>query len=461
MRHLSARRLASACILPAAAVAALVAPGAASASLGTQCSGSPIGGQGSSLQKLAQEVWVPGFTTSADKYACNGTQGSKGSPKLFAYNPSGSGAGLKSWGVGKAEHKYEATNGYVGTDEPPNPTEKEEIEDNQSIEPHLTKTLQTVPVIQAAVSIIVHLPTGCTATSTSNKGRLVLDNTTLEGIYRGTIKTWGALKEGGDKLTPSTCESDAITPVVRFDGSGTTHIFKKYLGLIYAGTFETEKSESKTWEAISEGPENTTWPKAAGVIRPAEKGGSKLAALVAATPGTIGYVNVAEARANPAFIPAPVGTGGPKTATFWAPLQDNGVVSEGEKYADPANNKDVDALDESNCSKEEYTNGEVAFPPANVEESWFEVTTRTTEPKYTLCGLSYDLALTKYSQYPLTSKEEATTAENFLSFVLDTSSAGGGQFLIKKHDYEPLVGTVLKEAQSGVRGVKGKGGTEF
>jgi ABC-type phosphate transport system substrate-binding protein len=461
MRSLSARRLASACILPAAAVAALVAPGAASASLGTQCSGSPVVGQGSSLQKLAQELWDPSFNEVGDKYACDGTQGSKAKPKVGPYNPSGSGAGLKSWGVGKVEHKYEATNGYVGTDEPPNPTEKKEIEENQSIEPHLENTLQTVPVIQAAVSIIVHLPTGCTATSTTNKGRLVLDNTRLEEIYRGTVKTWGAINEGGDKLTPSTCGSDAITPVARFDGSGTTHIFKKYLGLISKVPFETEKSESKNWEEISEGPENTTWPKAAGVIKPTEKGGGKLAALVAATPGTIGYVNVAEARANTAFIPTPGGTGGPNTATFWAPIQDNGLGTEGAKYADPATNKDVDALAESNCAKEEYTNGVTAFPPANVVESWFEVTTSTTEPKYTLCGLSYDLALTKYSQYPSTSKEEATTVENFLSYVLDTSKEGGGQFLIKKHDYEPLVGTVLKEAQTGVRGVKGKGGTEF
>jgi ABC-type phosphate transport system substrate-binding protein len=460
MMSLSARRLVPACILPAAAVAALLGPSAASASIGTQCSGSAIAGQGSSLQKLAQELWEPKFNEVADKYACNGTQGSKGTPKVGPYNPSGSGAGIKSWGVGKVEHKYEATNAYVGTDEPPNATQKAEIEENQSIEPHLEKTLQTVPVIQAAEAIIMHLPAGCTASSTSNKGRLVVNNTTLEGIFRGTIKTWGGIKDGGDTITGTGCEAATIQPVVREDGSGTTHIFKKYLGLIGKTPFETEKGEEKTWDEVSEGPENTTWPKAAGVIKAAKNSG--VVSKVAATVGSIGYANVADARANTAFIPPPGGTGGPKTAVFWAPVQDNGTGSEEPKYADPASNKEVDALAESNCSKEEYTNGEVAFPPASVLDPWNEVTTRTSEPKYTICGLSFDLAFTKYSQYPGTSKEEATTVENYLSYVLDTNgTTEGGQHAIKKHDYEPLVGLVLKEAQTGVRGVKGKGGTEF
>ena len=35
---------------------------------------------------------------------------------------------MKSWGVGKVEHKFDATNAFVGTDEAPNPTAKAEIE---------------------------------------------------------------------------------------------------------------------------------------------------------------------------------------------------------------------------------------------------------------------------------------------------------------------------------------------
>jgi ABC-type phosphate transport system substrate-binding protein len=451
MRYFSARRLIPTGIIAAAAVAALMAPGAASASLGTQCSGSTIGGQGSSLQKLAQELWAPDFNTSSLPHACNGTQGTKGTPKV-SYNPSGSGAGLKSWGVGKLEHKYEATNAFVGTDEAPNPTAKAEIEENElTLQP---KALLTIPVLQAAVAVIVHLPTGCTATSTSNKGRLVLNNSTLEGIWKGSITNWTEIKDGGDAFT-GTC-SAPITHVVRLDGSGTTHIYKKYLGLINKATsFPTtnvkgEGTGNHTWNEIAEGVENQSWPTADAVVRPEKTGNGPVVAKVAETAGSIAYANLADARANAAFVPP---AGGPKTAVFWTPIQDK----EGETvtYADPASNKEVAALKESNCAKTEYTDGENPFPPENAQASWFQVTTKTSEPKYTICGLTFDLALTSYGKFPGASLEEATTVNNYLQYVLATTKEkegnkdNGGQSLIKGHDYEPLTGTVLKEAQKG------------
>jgi ABC-type phosphate transport system substrate-binding protein len=456
MTFLSARRTVAACALSAAAVAAFVAPSASNASLGTQCSGSNIGGQGSSLQKLAQELWDPAFNTSAEKHACNGTQGTKATPTI-SYNPSGSGAGLKSWGVGKTEHKYEATNAFVGTDEAPNPTQLSEIEENETtVTP---QAVGTIPVIQAAVSVIVHLPANCVATSTSNKGRLVLNNSTLEKIWRAEISKWSEITDGGDKITGTGCNAETtIQHAVRQDGSGTTHIFKKYLGLINkTGKFEATNAKgeavgSRTWDEIAEGAENTTWPTADAVIHPVNKGGGELVELVAKTASSIGYANVADARANKAFIPAPGGTGGANTATFWVPIQNKeGTVT----YADPATNKEVDALKESNCSKEEYTNGEVAFPPENVRESWSAVTTKTTEPHYTICGLSFDLALLPYGSFGGTSLTEATTANNFLQFVVSSTKEkegnkqNGGQALIKLHDYEPLTGTVLTEAKKG------------
>jgi len=170
---------------------------------------------------------------------------------------------------------------------------------------------------------------------------------------------------------------------------------------------------------------------------------------VAETASSIAYANLADARANLAFVPP---AGGANTAVFWTPIQNKeGTVT----YADPASNKEVAKLAESNCAKEEYTNGEVAFPPANAQESWSEVTTKTVEPKYTICGLTFDLALTSFGSYPGASLEEATTVNNYLQFALDTvkekegNKNNGGQSLIKLHDYEPLTGTVLKEAQKG------------
>lgn len=275
-----------------------------------------------------------------------------------------------------------------------------------------------------------------------------------------TISKWSEITDGADTLSGAGCNaSTAITRIVRKDASGPGHFLKKYLGLINKAPFETEKGETKTWDEVSEGPENTTWPKAIAAVKTPANGEAAMDKLVAETPGSIGFGNLAEIRSSGFYTPSP-GTGGPNTATFWVPIQNKS--GETITYADPAKNKDVAALSEANCAKTEYTNGEVAFPPANVNEPWNEVTTKTSEPKYTICGLAFVLALNRYSAFPGTSLEEATTVENFLSYSLDTSgTGGGGQSKLKLHDYEPLTGTVLKEAQAGVRGVKGKGGTGF
>jgi ABC-type phosphate transport system substrate-binding protein len=448
-RH-SARRLISACTLSAAAVIALAAPGAASAEIGKPCSGVNVTGQGASVLSLAfHEVWIPGFNTSEDKYACNGAQGEKGTPKV-TYTNTGSGAGLESWGVNKHAAVYSASNALVGTSEAPNAGQIGEIEANET--KPTSSTVETIPVVQFATAIIVNLPKGCTATSPSNKGRLVLTQATLESIWRGTINTWQQIDEaevghGGDTVAGTGCVTTTpINRIVRVDSSGPADFLKKYLGLINGATFENEKGETETWTQSSEGKQNTVWPKAAAVKHTAAKGETEEDKLVDTTESSIGFGNLAEIRANQFFDPA--GGGGPKTARFWAPIQNNSAANI---FADPATDKDATKLGSANCSKEEYTNGVTAFPPASVLAPWNEVTTSTSEPKYGICGLAYVLALKSYGAYESgtgTSLGEATTVENFLRFVVDAGKGGQGA-LIKNHDYLALTGTVLKEAQKG------------
>jgi ABC-type phosphate transport system substrate-binding protein len=454
--------MASACALSAATVAALLAPGAASAA--TQCSGSNIIAAGSTLQKLAQvSVWDPEFNESANATACSGTQGDGKKPTV-TYESIGSGAGLEDWGY--KGHKFEMGRvAVVATDEPVNPEEKKEIENNETTK--LAETVQSIPVLQAAVAIIVHLPANCTATNTIKKspypGRLVLDNVTLLKVWTGEINTWKQIDEAeapvnGDSVSGSGCNTEtAITRVVRLDGSGTTHVFKKYLGLISNTKFETEKSETKNWSEISEGAENTVWPKAAHVVKPASTGGGALVAEVAATASSIGYANLADARSNGGFS-KPSSSGGPGTAKFWTPIENTGIGTTKVKYADPSTDGDTEPLAEANCAKEKYTNGTgTKFPPKSTADTWNEVTTETKEKNYPICGLTYDMVVSNpktgagaYADYPGTSPEEETTAENFLGFALETG-AGGGQALIgADHDYEPLPTKLLKEALKGI-----------
>jgi ABC-type phosphate transport system substrate-binding protein len=446
----AARRAVAACAVSAAAIAVLAAPGVASAA--TQCSGSSIVAAGSTLQKLAQkEIWIKDFHTSKNKKACSGEK----QPGI-TYESIGSGEGLEDWGV-FGVHPFELSRvAIVTTDEPINEEDKKEIEAHETTS--VAKTVQSIPVIQAAVAIIMHLPKGCTAKSEGAKERLVLDNVTLEKIYSGKITKWGEIKDDGDQLVGCEVEPNSapITPIVRLDASGTTHIFKKYLSLINpTEKLETEKNELKTWAEISEGTENTVWPKAAKVVKAEKEGGGALVTEVANKEGSIGYANLADARSNGGF--SKTGVGGAGTSKFWAPIQNSGLSTTKKlSYADPSTDGDTEPLADANCVKEKYTNGKgKTFPPSSTDETWNQVTTETKEKNYPICGFSYDMTLSHYGAYVADGdasvlEGEAVTANNFLEFVLE-DKAEGGQILIEDHDYEALPKKVLKEAQEGAK----------
>jgi ABC-type phosphate transport system substrate-binding protein len=446
-RHL--RRLACTAA-PIALTVALVGAGTANAEIGEQCSGANIGGQGSAAQRLAQSVWTPAFNTSAATTACSGTQGSKAKPTI-AYTANASGTGMESWGVAKHAASFGPSNAFIATDEPPNAAQKGQIELNES--KVVPETLATIPVAEMAVAILVNLPSGCTATSGA-KGRLQLDNLTLEKIFRGAVTKWSELSEGGNELKGASCNTaTAIKPIVRKDEAGTTHILKNYLGLINFGTVEAESGASETWEELAEGPESTVWPKAAKVTKPAASGETELLKKIAETPGSIGYANLADARAYGAFTPG-AGGGGPETARFWTRIQRNGIESPAPKYDDPATNEDVEAPGEADCKDTEFSNGNQPFPPFNAFSTWNHVSTSIFQKKYPLCGLTYDLALTNYADYPGTSLTEATTVSNYLRFVL-ASTGIAGQKAILKHDYFPLPkGAILEEAERGQKAIE-------
>ena len=276
----------------------------------------------------------------------------------------------------------------------------------------------------------------------------MLGNETLQKIFLGTINSWSEINvNGGDTLTGSSCSSP-ISRIVRLDSAGSTHIFKKYLNLINNTAFLTENSTNETWNDISEGAGNTVWPKAAAVVRPSKTGDSAEVAAVAEKAGSIGYASLADARANKAFVPP---EGGKEQPTFWAPIQNSGVKTTKETFQDPSTDAETTETEDANCAKEKYTNGKGAkFPPASTDDTWQEVTTETKQKNYPLCGLAYQLALTKYSAYPLTTSGEEITVENFLEFLLETKTAGG-QRLIEKHDYEALPKKLDKESLDGVK----------
>jgi len=467
MTYHSARRMLSACIAAVALVAALAMATAGTASatsdLTSQCSGASIKGQGSTFQAPAQEpVWNVDFNASTDTNvlgcAGNAGQGSLGKPTVTYESTgshSGSGACLKGFGDGEAP-KYEEYP-YCGTDEAPSVSAEAAMEANKASSDKETKTIESIPVLQGSVAVIIHLPSGCVASDEAKvggklvkEGRLALDDTTVAKIYEGEIRNWKEVEaaqtddhdvitckgEGGK--TAAEEEETPINVVVRDDKSGTTHIFKSFLAQVEPGhTFEAEEfneiseegvlkknpcgkvlpAETKTWENIQEGCENQRWPLKAKVVRPFLKGNPGVIGEVNAKASSIGYADLAVARkegffskkcVSPAKPPECGGENkkgsstklGEQNTRFWAPIQNS--KGAGEEYADPANNQDLEKVDASNCADTVYIGkiGEV-IPPINTREPWSTVKAQLVQKKYPICGLTYDLALREYKPYIL------------------------------------------------------------
>lgn len=439
MHLVKARRLVAACVLPAAAFAALAGPSAANAVVfkpnpPAPCAGESVTAQGSTLQEFAQHnVWIPDFNA----FDCP--------TPVITYTGTGSGQALESWGAESATSNFGPTNAFVGTDNAPDQLQKEEIEEEESPTKTGTGKLETIPVEQAAVAIIVHLPGDCTAKAGKGSGkklRLALSNATLERIFEGNVH-WSEISkaEDKDKLKCSgkagkAAKASLIKRVVREDGSGTTAITMKYFGL---STGAKVIGGTTTWDEEAQKALNTEWPNNSGesaVIKGHGSGG--VVNAVFADPGTIGYVNLANARAK-------FGAGG---QFFWVEVEHSPGA-----YADPSTDGDTTTAAKSNCGSTNYTNGVKSFPPTSTEKPWNEVTTALTEPNYPICGLTYDLAVSRYKPFAGTNALEARTVRDYLEYELSTGPKGGQTEIAANTDYEALPTLIQGIAQEGVEAV--------
>ncbi len=454
MKSLSARRLVPACAITAAFVAAAAAPSVASAA--PHCSKSAeaaIRGKGSSAQKLLQkEIWNVQFNTSANPLACNGTQGEAGTPKV-SYESTGSGAGLESWGIeqkkpGEQELWFGPKNAFVGTGIGPNAKQESEITSHTE-----GAKVLTIPVAQPAIAILIHLPKGCLGVEGGPKaGTIAIKQKTLEQVFEGKKTKWSQIlnKAKMKEATKKSCEKTGkITRAVREDGSGTTDAFMKYLNTIDKNKAAYEGG--KTWNQEGEVANNTEWPNQATDPVLKGNGGGGVAKAVAEHEGTIGYANVADARANLAFIPETEenakhekGKGGPGTPVFWADVEN----AKGS-YANPSTNGEIAGISNSNCEETVYTNGfgKKPFPPPGVEETWNEVSVGLTQKNYEPCYLTYDLALTHYkgankgaiagageAESAEPTEEESNLVSDYIQYELSTGT-GGAQEAALGQDY--------------------------
>jgi ABC-type phosphate transport system substrate-binding protein len=429
---------------------------------GEQCSGAGappaehVLGEGSSLQKVAQAIWndeesLPGkgFNNSEFVGACSGTQGSKAKPVVL-YNSTGSGAGRLAWGAeeslnkaldGKKMNPAESGDAFIGTDEPLSESQIKNLDEAAEG----TGQALVIPVEQAAVAVIVNLPENCLITK--------ITNADLQKIWNGEITLWsevlgGTPEAGVTEDVAKACEVE-IERVVRKDVSGTTYVFKLYLSEINTAT----TCSGETWSFYAEPLHNLEWPQEptvgckGKVFVAAENGGGGEVKEVLALTGTIGYANLADARAD--FTDE---TG---DHYHWLAVQNQRAL---KTFVEPGTSAGEPSLEagESNCKETKYG----TLPAVGPDDNWSAVngahpgSGTEKNMNYPICTLTYVVALVNYELADLT-KSIATTAYNYLNYVVAPTADGGGQADIAGHDYLEVEEAVGKFAQKEARLIAG------
>jgi ABC-type phosphate transport system substrate-binding protein len=486
-----------------AAFGAFTAPGAHAAFTIGQCqaTGSAVKGQGSSFQTDLQTDFASFFAGS------NGCNGSETAP---TYNPNGSGNGIASMGGGGGNATLSCTTlatpctpplpagqrdpstAFAGSDDPPSPTQQAAMDAGTS-SPSDDGLVHVIPIATGASAFIVHAPEGCdlsTVTNLSNGAtgaaggstgdgaanhtqRIRVSATLLEKAFAGDAdaNTWGEIAPGisgppsnAQETGVADCASVPVKRIVRQDSSGTTFSWKAYLNLINSG---------RGWTTTYAAP-NTLWPQAGGsgtatatatstscpnsdanlLCSNTSSGGGKLADLVNATDGSIGYVDLATARKKGFDITPSAST---QDYTFWSPLQNNpGGAPTG--YAEPTNDPTAHSggtgQKGANCASAPIVNVPTAGSSPNGDPTlgdWSHVIAAGGS-HYPACVLTYALAWDDdapvYGNTP-TEEGKARVVKDYLTTIVGSA----GQVKLATTDYSALPGALLTDAQGAVNAI--------
>ena len=222
--------------------------GGASTGPAVDCGGKQnLSAEGSSAQKNAIDVFVQAY-----QQKCSGAN--------VAYNPTGSGAGVKQFNAGLVD--------FGGSDSALNAANGEVAAAQTRCKGNPAWNL---PMVFGPVALGYNVP-GVTD--------LVLNGEVTAKIFNGGIKTWNdpaiaALNSG------KTLPAQPISVIYRSDQSGTTDNFQQYLTA--AGKGAWTQAAGKTFN---------------GGVGTGSQGSAGVAQAISGTPGTIGYIELSYAQDN-------------------------------------------------------------------------------------------------------------------------------------------------------------------
>lgn len=462
-----------------------------------KCAGPSITGEGGSFAKDAHGVFNASFKTAY----CPGTSSN------VTYAPNGSGAGVK------AVTLRTLTPRFGQTDDPPTPEQLALMNAGATVDPGANKAvteadldpsnngkIHVVPAAVGAVAALINLPENCDAKllsaahRTDNAASTADDKLIRVRFSKAEFEqVWAQGATGGpsavpylnwdEVLTELNTDSDCHKPivrVVRFDQSGSTFTFKDYLNSInQAREWKTKWSTTGTnltreWPGATfgprtdcagtpEGPGGGATQETDNLTSGCGNGNGNLVDKLIATDGSVGYADLATARAKGLAINPTSGAEAP-TTPYWTQVQ-NGSGTFSEPTAD-VNGFRTDGAKGANCLKATFT-GVPAAPAADPTLGDWSQTSGVNSPDkegtspYGICTLTYGLVFDDNSTVWGNSPAEeaaARTVKDYWEGVVSTTS----QSQLFPADYAPLPAGILAIAKTGVAAVdwnKGSGET--
>lgn len=405
-----------------------------------------------------------GYDAGADYANCSVFKtAADGGTHLFDYRAAGSGSAIDAFGAKAANDPRSWTDtstnttysdfAFGGTDDPP--TEQQIAWAEAGPPAHPTEgQLLTIPVAQVAIAAAVRLPDGCQIADQANRQ---ITRQQADLAFQGVSTTWRQLfgnaitatASGG--LTSDQCRDKQFKRVVRLDSSGSTFVFKRYLGA--AAT--VSGGSGFDWRDPADGGTltNQTWPNDAGataVIRGAANGaGAQLDALSAQTEnGGIGYADVATLRGksygwdyNGGYVA--------DDKTLWLRAQrinNDNYNSPAVTNAQVASGANAGAA----CNNVTYDN-----QPATLGESWQPASAVLTPTDFPACGLTYQMTWlwgfdTEASRFKAVqagaTEGEWRAVRDYLRYVLGVIRPGVGPSKLAPLGYAKLPTDVANKA---------------
>jgi phosphate transport system substrate-binding protein len=207
---------------PAPAGGAPAAAGSGGSASGLACPAGSLNAEGSSAQANAISEVIAGYNAEC------------GDAATIEYNPSGSGAGIKSF--------YNGLVDFAGSDSALKTEEKDGVVESAKAEERCQgNPAWNLPMVVGPIAF---------AYNVDGVDRLVLDAEVLAEIFNGTITTWddpkiAALNDGAP------LPSAKITVFFRSDESGTTENATTFLAAAGKGAWKDEPA--KAWTGTGEG----------------------------------------------------------------------------------------------------------------------------------------------------------------------------------------------------------------